>query len=69
MPYKSDRQRRYMHAAHPEIARQWGQEHGGKVIVKKKPMKKSVTKKPMKKPMKDDSYMSMPKKKPAQKGK
>ena len=38
MPYKSDKQRRYMHAKHPEIAARWDKEYGGKV--KKKTKKK-----------------------------
>lgn len=31
MPYKSDKQRKYMHAKHPEIAKRWDKETGGKV--------------------------------------
>jgi hypothetical protein len=31
MPYASDRQRRFMHARHPEIAKRWDAEYGGKV--------------------------------------
>jgi hypothetical protein len=41
MPYKSDKQRRYMHAKHPEIAARWDKETGGKV----KPAKKAAAKK------------------------
>jgi len=26
MPYKSDKQRKYMHAVHPEIAKRWDAE-------------------------------------------
>lgn len=26
MPYKSDRQRRYLHAKHPQIAKRWDEE-------------------------------------------
>lgn len=40
MPYKSERQRRYMHARHPDIAARWDEKYGGK-IVKKKPKKAS----------------------------
>jgi len=31
MPYRSEKQRRYMHAAHPEIAKRWDAEYGGKI--------------------------------------
>ena len=44
MPYKSDKQRRYMHAKHPEIAARWDKETGGKVAARK-PVKKAATKK------------------------
>lgn len=36
MPYKSAKQRRYMHAKHPEIAKRWDEEYGSKVVRKKK---------------------------------
>ena len=39
MPYRSAKQRRYMHAKHPEIAKRWDRKYGGK-IVKKKPARK-----------------------------
>jgi len=42
MPYKSDKQRRYMHAVHPEIASKWDKEYGGKIKAKKKKIKKGV---------------------------
>jgi hypothetical protein len=35
MPYKSDKQRRFMHAKHPEIAKRWDKETGGKVVKSK----------------------------------
>ena len=35
MPYKSDKQRKYMHAKHPDIAARWDKETGGKVVRKK----------------------------------
>lgn len=38
MPYKSAKQRRYMHAKHPAIAKKWDRKYGGKV--KKKAKKK-----------------------------
>lgn len=31
MPYKSEKQRRYMHAKHPTIAAKWDKKYGGKV--------------------------------------
>jgi hypothetical protein len=36
MPYKSDKQRKFMHAKHPEIAKRWDKETGGKVKKGKK---------------------------------
>jgi hypothetical protein len=36
MPYRSAKQRRYMHAKHPEIAARWDAEYGGKVKEKKR---------------------------------
>lgn len=30
MPFKSEKQRRYMHANHPEIAERWEHEYGDK---------------------------------------
>lgn len=36
MPYKSAKQRRYMHAKHPEIAARWDKKYGGKVVKKRK---------------------------------
>jgi hypothetical protein len=42
MPYASDKQRKFMHAQHPEIAKRWDKETGGKVAAKKKsPPKKT----------------------------
>lgn len=35
MPYKSAKQRRFMHARHPDIAARWDREYGGKVTGKK----------------------------------
>lgn len=32
MPYTSDKQRRFMHAKHPDIAKRWDKEYGGKVV-------------------------------------
>ena len=36
MPYRSAKQRRFMHAKHPDIAAKWDKEYGGKIIKKKK---------------------------------
>ena len=36
MPYKSDKQRRYMHAKLPELAAKWDKKYGGKVKKGKK---------------------------------
>ena len=36
MPYKSAKQRAYMHAKHPKIAAKWDKKYGGKVTGKKK---------------------------------
>jgi hypothetical protein len=44
MPYKSAKQRAYMHIHHPEIAKRWDKEYGGKIVSNKKDNKKSVTK-------------------------
>lgn len=30
-PYKSERQRRYLHAKEPEVARKWDKKYGGKI--------------------------------------
>lgn len=32
MPFRSTKQRRYMWARHPEIARRWTEEHGSKIV-------------------------------------
>jgi len=40
MPYKSEKQRRYMHAKHPKIAADWDKKYGGKISPgKSKPQK------------------------------
>jgi hypothetical protein len=36
MPYRSARQRRYMHKNLPRIAAKWDKKYGGKVVKKKK---------------------------------
>lgn len=40
MPYRSAKQRRFMHAQHPEIAARWDKEYGGKVVPSKKAKRK-----------------------------
>jgi hypothetical protein len=40
MPYKSAKQRAFMHAKHPEIAERWDKKYGGKVVKKKAAKKK-----------------------------
>jgi len=35
MPYRSAKQRAYMHARLPKIAARWDKEYGGKVVPKK----------------------------------
>jgi hypothetical protein len=35
MPYRSVKQRKYMHAKHPVIAKRWDKETGGKIVKKK----------------------------------
>lgn len=40
MPYKSSKQRAFMHAKHPDIAARWDKEYGGKVVKKKATAKK-----------------------------
>ena len=32
MPYRSEAQRKFMHAVHPEIAKRWDREYGGKIV-------------------------------------
>jgi hypothetical protein len=36
VPYRSDKQRKYMHAKHPAIAAKWDKKYGGKVKPKRK---------------------------------
>jgi len=45
MPYKSAKQRRFMHAKHPEIAKKWDKKYGGKIVKSKKKGKSSRGKK------------------------
>jgi hypothetical protein len=36
MPYRSKKQRAFMHANLPKVAARWDKEYGGKVVKKKK---------------------------------
>jgi len=40
MPYRSAKQRAFMHAKHPRIAKKWDRKYGGKIVPKKKRRKK-----------------------------
>jgi len=44
MPYRSERQRRYLHARHPDIAARWDREYGpepkARVKVRRRPAKR-----------------------------
>jgi hypothetical protein len=40
VPYRSARQRRFMHAKHPKIAKRWDAKYGGKVQPKRKPKRR-----------------------------
>jgi len=39
MPYRSVKQRKFMHARHPDIAARWDRKYGGKVVKKKRKKK------------------------------
>jgi len=45
MPFKSEKQRRYLYANNPEIAKRWSKKYGSKVVGKKKPTTKKSTRK------------------------
>lgn len=36
MPWRSKKQRGFMHIHHPEIAAEWDRKYGGKIVGKKK---------------------------------
>lgn len=44
MPYRSEKQRRYLHAKEPALAARWDREYGGKIAPKKKAAKKAAPK-------------------------
>jgi hypothetical protein len=35
MPYRSEKQRAFLHIRHPEIAARWDKEYGGKIVPSK----------------------------------
>ena len=39
MPFRSEKQRRYLWMHHPEIAKKWTKEHGSKIVPSKKKKK------------------------------
>lgn len=45
MPFKSEAQRAFMHAAHPEMAKEWEKETSKKARLPKKVKKKKIKKK------------------------
>ena len=45
MPFKSVKQRKYMWAKHPDIAKRWTSKYGSKVVKSKSKKKKKVDKK------------------------
>lgn len=49
MPFKSDKQRRYMHAKHPTIAKKWEKEEKVAGYSKKATAKPSLTKSKLRK--------------------
>ncbi len=36
MPFRSEKQRRYMHINKPKIAKKWSKRYGSKIVKKKK---------------------------------
>jgi hypothetical protein len=40
MPFKSEKQRKFMFANHPEIAERWTKEHGSKPVGRKTTVKR-----------------------------
>lgn len=45
MPYRSEKQRKFMHARHPEIAKRWDREYGGKIVPLKRPSVQALKRK------------------------
>ena len=50
MPFKSEKQRKYMHANHPEIAARWERKYGPAPKIKRTNMAKTVRKPKPRKP-------------------
>lgn len=44
MPFRSEKQRRFMYAKHPDIAKRWTEEYGNKIVKKKAALKKAMGK-------------------------
>jgi len=44
VPYKSNRQRGYLHIHEPELAKKWDKEYGGKIVPSEKPKKEKKKK-------------------------
>ena len=42
MPFQSEKQRKYLWAKEPKIARKWADEYGSKIVKKKKKKKKEA---------------------------
>jgi len=40
MPFRSSKQRRYMYAKHPKLAKKWAKKYGTKIVKKKKRKKR-----------------------------
>lgn len=40
MPFRSEKQKRFMYAKHPSIARRWSKKYGSKIKKKKKKKRK-----------------------------
>lgn len=41
MPFRSEKQRKFMHAKHPEIADKWEEKYGSKPVKKSKKKKRN----------------------------
>ena len=41
MPFKSEKQRKFMYSKHPEIAKRWTKKYGSKIVKSKKTYKKT----------------------------
>ena len=43
MPFKNSKQRAYLYANKPEVAKRWTAKYGSKIVKKKKPSKKNYS--------------------------